>query len=290
MMGVKLLEGRLITDRDTRNAAPVVLVNETMARTVWAGQSAIGRCIRAGHGPSLGGADPMTMTAYLPCREVVGVVRDSRARSLRTEGGEASLMQYYVPFEQLPAPPLENHSAVHAILVQTSAEPERLAADVQRLIQTTSPVSVRARVLPYQNLLDPQLRSWRLGASLFTALGALALAIASVGLYAVIAYVVSQRRREIGVRFAMGATPPMVARRILREAVTVAGAGALLGTAIAIVFAPMVQTLLFQTAARDAVSIATAVACVLAVTCVAALVPAFRAGRVNPIVVLRAEN
>ena len=92
MMDVQLREGRLFTDADVRGAPLVALVNETMARKVWPDRSAVGRCIRAGMGdPSLG--DPMSAAALLPCREVVGVVRDSRARSLRTEGSEARLMQ-----------------------------------------------------------------------------------------------------------------------------------------------------------------------------------------------------
>ena len=97
MMGVRLIGGRLFTARDTAGTPLVVLVNETMARTMWPGQSAIGKCVKAGHAGSPELGDPMAAAAFLPCREVVGVVRDSRARSLRTEGDEAKLMQYYVP-------------------------------------------------------------------------------------------------------------------------------------------------------------------------------------------------
>jgi predicted permease len=114
MMGVIAREGRLLTDGDGRGTPPVVLVNETMARTVWPGESAIGKCVRAGH-TFPPGEDPMAAAASLPCREVVGVVRDSRARSLRTDGDEAALMQYYVPFAQLPPTPAPDPSAVHAI-------------------------------------------------------------------------------------------------------------------------------------------------------------------------------
>ena len=112
MMGVKLREGRLFTRGDTAGTPLVVLVNETMARTMWPGRSAIGGCVQAGHvgDPMLG--DPMSAAAFLPCRTVVGVVRDSRARSLRTEGNEARLMQYYVPLGQSAARAVPEHSRV----------------------------------------------------------------------------------------------------------------------------------------------------------------------------------
>jgi hypothetical protein len=96
MMGVTLREGRLFTERDGAGSPLIALVNETMARTVWPGTTALGKCIQAGHGSTPPGPDddPMAAAATLPCREVVGVVRDSRARSLRLDGGEDRLMQY----------------------------------------------------------------------------------------------------------------------------------------------------------------------------------------------------
>lgn len=287
MMDVRLRDGRLFDRRDGRGSPFAVLVNETMARTVWPGQRAIGRCIRVGFDPSLP-PGPLAPPS-LPCREVVGVVRDSRARSLSPEGHEARLMQYYVPFGQLPSTPFGDAHEVGGLLVQTSGEAAALMSAVQRQVQGTSAVPVYARVRPYQDLLDPQLRSWRLGATLFSAFGALALGIAAVGLFAVVSYLVAQRTKEIGVRLALGGTGARVARLVIGDAVRLVSGGVAAGLALTLGIAPLVQSLLFQTSAREAGVLGAAAALLLGVTVSAAVVPAWRASRVNPLVALRAE-
>ena len=290
MMGIKLREGRLFTRGDTTGTPLVVLVNETMARTMWPGRSAIGGCVQAGHvgDPMLG--DPMSAAAFLPCRTVVGVVRDSRARSLRTEGNEARLMQYYVPLGQSPAAPFPTVPEYHAILVRTAGEPERWVAPMQRIIQSTSARPVYARVAPYQTLIDPQLRSWRLGATLFLAFGLLALAIAAVGLFAVVSYLVTQRTQEIGVRLALGGSANGVAGLVVRDAVKMAAVGGVAGTVIAVIAAPFVQSMLFETSAREPIVLIAAAVALLVVAVSAAAIPAWRAGCVSPMTVLREEG
>src|SRR5436305_6338859 len=176
-----------------------------MAHAHWRGENAVGRCMRVGFDPAAGEPSPLT-PATLPCREIVGVVRDSRVRSLRVTGSEGKLMQYYVPFGQQPAPFFADASLVNALLVRVSGDPARMLASVQRLVQGAAGTPVYARVRLYEDLLDPQIRPWRLGATLFSALGALALAIAAIGLFAVVSYLVTQRLREIGIRLALGGT------------------------------------------------------------------------------------
>jgi predicted permease len=289
LLGVKLLDGRLFSSRDGRGTPLVVIVNETMAREVWPGERAVGKCVRLGFDPT---QEPSPVApASLPCREVVGVVADSRARSLRPDGREASLMQYYVPFEQLPAAAPFGGEApdVFGILVGTTGDPARAAAAVQRLIQGASPRPVYARVHPYADLLDPQLRPWRLGATLFSALGMLACAIAAVGLFGVVSYLVARRTREIGVRLALGGARTRVGGAVVVDAVRMVAAGVAGGLAAAVALAPLVQSMLFQTSARDVVVLASAGALLVLVTAVASAVPAWRAGRVDPLVALRAE-
>ena len=287
MMGVRLREGRLFTRGDTAGTPLVVLVNETMARTMWPGRSAIGGCVQAGHVADAMLGDPMSAVAFLPCRMVVGVVRDSRARSLRTEGNEARLMQYYVPLGQAPPAPYPNIPEYHGILVRTAGEPERWVTTIQRMVQSTSSRRVYARVSPYQTLIDPQLRSWRLGATLFSAFGVLALAISAVGLFAVVSYLVTQRTREIGVRLALGGSTGDIAGLVVRDALKLAAVGGALGIAIAVVAAPLVQSMLFETSTREPVVLIAAAVVVLVVTVSAAATPAWRAGRVNPMIVMR---
>jgi putative ABC transport system permease protein len=149
---------------------------------------------------------------------------------------------------------------------------------------------VYARVSPYQSLIDPQLRSWRLGATLFSAFGLLALTIAAVGLFAVVSYVVTQRTREIGVRLALGGSAAAVAGLIVRDAVKMAAVGGVAGIAIGLVAAPLVQSMLFETSAREPAVLVGAAIVLLMVTVSAGAVPAWRAGRVSPMVVMRTDS
>ena len=290
LMNVRAVQGRLIDDSDRAGSQLVVLVNETFAREVWPGESALGKCIRAGHDPFTEPIDGMASPA-LPCRTVVGVVRDSRVRSLRPVNREASLMQYYVPFDQAPRPPafVGDIPSVSGVVVGVNGEPAAMAPTVQRLIQSTSSVPVYARVRPYQELLDPQMRPWRLGATLFVAFGALALAIAAVGLFGVVSYIVSQRTREIGLRLALGGTRGVVGRAVVMQAIRMVGIGIVAGLVIALSIGPRIRDLLFETAPRDLLVLLAAAIVLLAVAIAAALLPAWRASRVSPMVALRTD-
>jgi len=198
-------------------------------------------------------------------------------------------MQYYVPLGQAPPAPFPNVPEYHGILVRAGGEPERWVTPIQRMIQSTSARPVYARVSPYQTLIDPQLRSWRLGATLFSAFGLLALTIAAVGLFAVVSYLVTQRTREIGVRLALGGSTSGVAGLVVRDALKMAAVGGVLGTVIAVLAAPLVQSMLFETSTREPVVLIAAAVVLLVVTVSAAAVPAWRAGRVSPMIVMRAD-
>jgi predicted permease len=288
-MGVRLISGRLINEHDVRGSPQVVLVNETMARTAWPGQSPLGKCVRAGFGsfpPDLEG-DP---SANAPCRDVVGVVRDSRARSLRPERDEDRLMQYYVPFEQIPPAPFPDAPTVMGLVVRTRGDVTTTAASVQRAIQSLTSRHVFAHVQPYQDLIDPQLRTWRLGATLFSALGLLALAIATAGLIGVVSYVVTQRSREIGVRLALGGSRGAVAGLVVRDAMRMSSIGIAIGAGAALAGGPLLAAMLFRTSPRDVPSLGAAAVVLLGTTVLAAAWPAWRAARVNPVIALRADG
>ncbi|HKN69317.1 MAG TPA: FtsX-like permease family protein, partial [Gemmatimonadaceae bacterium] len=281
LMGVTLREGRLFNETDGRGSPLVVLVNETMARSLWPGQSAIGKCIRVGFDPAAAEPSPLAPET-LPCRQIVGVVHDSRVRSIRATGNEGRLMQYYVPFGQQPAPFMAGASQVNALLVGTAESPSRMIASVQRFLQATAATPLYARVSPYEDLLDPQIRPWRLGASLFSALGGLALSIAAVGLFAVVSYLVTQRLREIGIRLALGGTAASVARLVVGGTVRLVAIGAALGAVVAFALAPLIQSMLFETSAYDGAVVGGVIVVLILVAIAASAVPAWRASRVNP--------
>ena len=291
MMSVELVSGRLLTDADRRGTSPVVIVNESMAKTMWPRQSALGKCVRVGFGPGfVPGEGEGNPAEAAPCREVVGVVRDSRARSLRPERNEDRIMQYYVPFDQAPDPPMPDLPRIMGLVVRSSGDLDHAAALVQRTIHAASARPIYAHVRHYQDLIDPQLRSWRLGAALFSAFSVLALGIATVGLFAVVSYVVTQRTQEIGVRLALGGTGPRVVRLIVTDAIRMASLGIGVGVAASLLAGPLVASMLFQTSPREPESIAIAGAVLLATTLAAAIWPAWRAGRVNPVLALRSEG
>jgi ABC-type antimicrobial peptide transport system permease subunit len=262
-----------------------VLVNETLARTAWPGGSALGRCVRVGGIPT----SDENPAASQPCREVVGVVRDSRARSLLPERNEDRLMQYYVPFEQIPDPPFPNIPRVMGLVVRVAGDPLQMVGQVQRAIQSSSARRVFALIRPYQDLIDSQLRSWQLGATLFSAFSGIALGIATIGLFGVISYVATQRTQEMGIRRALGGNGWAVARLVVGDALRRTVVGLAFGVAAALLSGPVVAAMLFQTSPRDPASVATAGAVLVVATLVAASWPALRATRVNPMVALRAE-
>jgi predicted permease len=286
IMRVRLASGRLFSPGDRRGSPQVVLVNETLARTAWPGVSALGKCVRVGGGIPVSEENP---AASQPCREVVGVVRDSRARSLLPVRQEAQLMQYYVPFDQLPDPPFADMPRVMGLVVRVAGDPLHIAGQVQRAIQSSSVRRVFARIQPYQSLIDPQLRSWQLGATLFSAFSAIALGIATIGLFGVISYVATQRMQEMGIRRALGGSGWAVARLVVGDALRRTVVGLALGVTAALLAGRVVAAMLFQTSPRDPASVAAAGAVLVLATLVAAGWPALRAARVNPTVALRAE-
>jgi len=176
------------------------------------------------------------------------------------------------------------------LIVQIRGDAIATAGAVQQAIQSSAGRSAFAHVKPYQDLIDPQLRTWRLGATLFSAMGLLALAMATAGLIGVVSYVVTQRVREMGVRLALGGTRAMVARLVIVDALRMSGIGVACGVIGALAAGPLIASMLFQVAPYDVASLVGACAILLATTVVAAAWPAWRAARVNPVIALRADG
>lgn len=286
-LGMRLLAGRNFADGDGQGSPLVVIVNQAMAEGLWPGENALGKCIRAGFVP---GTAPTGIHAspLLPCRTVIGVVNNTRPRSIREEPGQAR-MQYYVPFGQIPAPPFPGSFAdISGLLIRTT-DADAMTGPVQRALQSATPGQPYAQVRPLQDLLDRQMRSWVLGATMFTVFGVLALGLGAIGLYGVRAYAVTQRTKEIGIRMALGARMAGVVRMVLLEGLRATGIGIVFGTIAAIGMARLVEPLLFETTATDPRVYGFVALLLVAVTIAASAVPAWRASRVDPNVALRSD-
>jgi ABC-type antimicrobial peptide transport system permease subunit len=218
---------------------------------------------------------------------VVGVVNDVRPRSIKPE--TQPVMQFYVPYEQVPPPPFPDVQTISALLLRTQGDPERSAAAVHHALRVAMPDLPYVDVKPYQSLIDPQMRPWQLGATMFTAFGGLALAMAAIGLYGLLAYAVAQRTKEMGVRLALGATAGDLIRLVMGEGLRVAALGILAGSAIALAAGRWLEPLLFGTEPWDPLVFASVAGCLFLVAALASLVPAWRATRTSPLIALRAD-
>ena len=264
--GTRLLRGRAFTAADLSTGARVTVVNETMAKTLWPGREAIGECL---------------LIDTMPCASIVGVVEDARRFSLREE----QAMQYYIPLGQERALGFGGRKLFVRPTGSGAGLPERLRAAMLRLNPGIGFVTVE----PLQQSLDPQIRPWRLGATMFGLFGALALLVAAIGLYSVISYLVTQRTHELGVRIALGAQVGDIVGLVIRYGVRLALAGIVIGTVLAYNAARWIEPLLFETSARNPLVFAGVTFVLLVVALIASVVPAWRASRTDPIEALRAE-
>jgi ABC-type antimicrobial peptide transport system permease subunit len=190
---------------------------------------------------------------------------------------------YYVPAAQYA------EETPSAILLRARGDAEALVSVVQRELLSGDPDIRYAVVRPLQERIDPQLRSYRLGATVFGLFGLLALIVAALGLYSVLAFNVAQRTHEIGVRSALGATRGRIVAQILRESVALAAIGVVLGLVIAIAAGGALAPLLYQISPRDPVVLTVVTVTLLLAAAAAGIVPASRAARIDPSAALRVE-
>ncbi|HSL84859.1 MAG TPA: ADOP family duplicated permease, partial [Thermoanaerobaculia bacterium] len=278
-VGLELVAGRGITAADRPGSERVAVVNRTMAEALWGddrpgeapGEGALGKCL---HLRSRGDEPP-------PCTRVVGVVEDAHRRALREEPA----MQYYVPFGQ------EEGIAGSSLLVRAAdgVDPGALIEPLRKALLEVDPSVLWIDVALLDERLLPQLRPWRLGATLMGVFGALALVIAAVGLYSLLAHMVASRMAELGIRSALGAQRRQVLGLVLRQGLGAAGLGLALGVLLALLGGRQLGDLLFETAPHDPLVYGGVVAVLAAAALLACLVPGRRATKVDPAKVLRAE-
>jgi predicted permease len=264
-MGTRILRGRAFDETDREGTAHVIVVSEGMARAIWPDRDPIGvECVRIG--------DPAA-----PCATVIGIAEEMRMRNL-TDAREFS---YYIPAWQYDGP-LDPQ-----IFVRVEGDPSSLMEALRRRIQSELPGAAYAIVMPLTDLVDPNLRSWRMGATLFVAFGGLALLLAAIGLYSMIAYDVAQRTRDLGVRLALGARGAGVMRLVVGRGLRLTLLGLGLGGLIAFLAAPRLEPLMFSQSPRDPLVLVAVGGLLLIVGVVASFVPGLRAARVDPVVALR---
>jgi ABC-type antimicrobial peptide transport system permease subunit len=175
------------------------------------------------------------------------------------------------------------------MLVRTNGDAHSVATALRRDLQSLAPDMPYVEIQSYQDLVEPDLRSWRLGATMFSVFGALALVIAAVGLYGVLSYSVAQRTREIGVRIALGARRAEIIRLVTMGGMNAVIVGIVIGLALSMAAARFVATMLYQTSPSDPLVIMGVVVSLIGVALVASVLPAWRVSRVDPNIALRAE-
>jgi putative ABC transport system permease protein len=270
-VGAGLIAGREFDEGDGPGQAPVVIVDERLAQRAWPGRDALGQRLRVEFLDPERGFVPTWAT-------VVGVVAHVRHRSLTQVVRE----QVYVPQRQSPRQP-------HAYAVRAAGDPARLADAVRRAVAVLDPELPVYDVRPLEAYVGDALAASRFALRLAGAFAALALAVAVVGIYGVVSYSVTRRRREIGVRLALGAGARRVLAEVVREGVALAGSGLLVGLLLAAIATRPARSLLFGVGPLDPATHLVVGALLAAAALLASALPALRASRIDPNEVLRAE-
>lgn len=278
-MGIRLIAGRTFRETDTAAAEPVIIVNESFARTHFKDRSAIGERIVIGRimGPS------WTDKA----RQIVGVVGDVREQGLDTQAPPI----YYVPSQQVPDIYMQKLKDLlpMAWVVRTSGDPLQMTNAIRAAVMAVDRDQPMSNVRTLESVVAASLAQRQFHTWLLSLFALLALALAAVGIYGVLSYSVNQRRSEIGVRLALGATATDVIGLVLRESMRPALAGIAIGLVSAFMLTRWMESLLVGVSARDPLSFFAVPLVLLLVVLFAALQPAWRAVRIDPVVALRYE-
>jgi predicted permease len=264
--GIPLRAGRLFAERDRATTEPVVLVNTTMARTVWPGENPLGQTITTYRGDKVLGT-------------VVGVVADVRHESLE----EASGPEMYLAMRQT------GDYAAMQLVVRTALPPDRLAAGIRTALRPVDPNLPVRDLVTFEDLVDKAVSPRRFLLLLVAGFAAFALILASLGIYAVISYSVNQRVQEIGIRMALGASPADLQRRIVLRTLGLTAAGLALGMVASRALSSGLGSLLFGITPGDPVTFAEMGIVLVAVAALAGYIPARKASQIDPMTALRSN-
>ncbi len=264
-LGLELVEGRGFDSRDTQDAAPVVIVNQTLARRSFGSESALGKRINVNR-------------ASAPVwREIVGVAHDVKNFGLRAESRNAA----YFPFEQLPTRGM-------FLVVRAGGDPDSVIPAVRQAITALDPTAAPS-VSTMRDLIRSSVAVDRFLTQLLALFALVALLLAAVGLYGLVSYSVGRRLREIGLRMALGADRTEVSSWVLRQSLRLSIVGVACGLLGALFMTRFMAGLLFEVSPIDPLTLGSVAAVMIAVTAGASVVPAWRAARTDPVTALRAD-
>ena len=264
-MKIPVVDGRAFTDADT-DGPPVVMVNETMARTYWPGQRAVGHRLRPCCNPTT------------PWMTIVGVIRDVKQGGVDKKTGTE--LYFHAG---------RNGPATMNVVMRTAMPVTAVAPTIQRVVRDLDPSLPVINLRAMDEVFEDAIGRPRLLSQLLTIFAALALLLSSIGTYGVLSYMVAERRREIGIRVALGATWQSVLSMVVGQGLRLTGAGLVVGLVIALAAGRLITSLLFGISAFDPVTIGGVIAVIAFVAFVACVLPGRAATRVDPMVALRDE-
>ncbi len=270
VVGLALRRGRTFAPSEYASPASVALVNEEMTRRLWRNQDAIGKCLYV--------QVDVTRKTQPPCSTVIGVVANQRH-----DVSGPPLMQYFLPL------PRDAAAMYPDIVVRSAGDPERLVTPLTALAKVVQPNLSPQAVRALPTILARQLHSWQLASELLAMFGGLALLVAMVGVYSLVAFDAAQRRHEFGIRVALGARAWDLARLMLGQGLRYGVAGGLLGFALVVVGGRFIASQLFHTSPRDPIALGATALLLLAAILVACALPARSAVRADPRVSLQAD-
>jgi len=271
-MNIPLRHGRFFDQNDNEQSVPVAIVNETMARQHWPGENALGRRFKLG--------DPNDKEA--PWRQIVGIVADIRQMGL----DEPVKAEMYFPYQQVNDQPWYTP---RDLVIRTSGDTSSLVGAVRQIIREVDPDQPVSNVATMAELLGTEASQRRMGMIMLVAFAVLALLLASIGIYGVLAYFVTQHTSEIGLRMALGATRTNILFLVLRKGMGLTLLGVVIGVAVALAATRLMSSLLFGVKAADPLTFTAVPLLLAAVALLACYLPARRATKVDPLVALRYE-
>lgn len=269
-MGIPVVDGRGFAETDVAGAPPVVMVNETLARRYWPGQSAVGQRVRPGFGNT-------------PWFAIVGVLKDVKQAGMDTDAGTELYFSYSQAKEHLGNAPRTMN-----VVVRSKLPPEQVLGASRRAVAALDPGLPLVEFRTMEAVISDSVARPRFLAQLLGVFALVALLLSAVGTYGVLSYMVTERRQEIGVRMALGADRAVVRRMVLGQGMLTAGIGIVIGLLAALALSRLVSSLLFGVSPADPMTFVSVSLVIAAVALLACAIPAWRATRVDPVVALRA--